>query len=172
MAGIQCRVSIDGGVPQPITAAPTVIIQGVNSAAKPVRIRRIQLQSNNSRLTSQSLLISYGFYTNGATTGGSTPVGVPVEAGLVGIYTPATAFKAITTQMGVAPFFPRYSWQWNTGDPFDPTFTPGAAVGRAAGKAAGLDEGTRVSTVWAFILPQGPATGFSLTGTLEFDEEC
>jgi hypothetical protein len=166
---ITCAVSIDGGTPQAITAAPTVILQGVNSASKPVRIRRIQLQSNNFASSSQSVVVSYGFYANGATTGGSTPVAIPVEAGLVGIYTPATAFKAITTQMGVAPFVPRYSWQWNTGDPFDPTFTPGAT--KASGKPTGFDDGTRASVVWAFILPQA-ATPFSLTGSLEFDEEC
>jgi hypothetical protein len=169
MAGIQCRVSIDGGVPQSVTAAPTVIIQGTNSASKPARIRRIQLQSSDFRLGSQSVLVSYGFYTNGPTVGGSTPVAYPVDAGLFGIYTPATLFKAVTTQMGVAPFFPRYSWTWNTGDPFDPSFR-GATT--AAGKPAGFDEGTRVAAVWAFILPAGPTRAFSLTGTLDFDDEC
>lgn len=153
---VACKVSIDGGALQSITAAPTVILQGTNSASKPVRMKRIQLQSNNTGSTQQVILLSLGYYATG-TAGGATPVAVPVDEGLTGVYTPSTAFKAITTTMGTT-FTNKITWQWNTANPFD--LVDGLSE---------LQDEFPVSKVWALILPAAP-TAFSLTGTVNFEE--
>jgi len=153
---IQCKVSIDGGTPQSITAAPTVIIQGTNSASKPVRGKRIELQSSNTGSNQQVITVSYGLYATG-TAAGSSPSAVPVDEGLTGVYTPTTTFKAITTTMGTT-FTNKQTWQWNTANPFD------EMLGNLE-----LQTEESVSKVWAIILPTAP-TAFNLTGTLFFEE--
>lgn len=151
-----CKVSIDGGALQSITAAPTVIIQGTNSSSKPVRLKRLQLQSNNTGSTQQVILVSLGYYATG-TAAGSSPVAVPVNEGLTGVYTPSTTFKAITTTMGTT-FTNKMTWQWNTANPFD--IVDGLSE---------LQDEFPSSKVWAVILPSAP-TAFSLTGTINFEE--
>ena len=153
---IPCKISIDGGTPQSITAAPTVILQGTNSASKPTRLKRIELQSNNTGSTQQVVTVSLGYYAT-ATAGGSTPVAVPVDEGLTGTYSPSTVFKAITTTMGTT-FTNKQSWQWNTANPFD------EVLGLLE-----LQHEYPVSKVWAIILPTAP-TAFNLTGTAFFEE--
>lgn len=153
---IPCKVSIDGGTPQSITAAPTVIIQGTNSASKPVRAKRIEMQSSNTGSAQQVVTVSLGFYATG-TAGGSSPSAVPVDEGLTGVYTPATTFKSITTTMGTT-FTNKQSWQWNTANPFD------EMLGLLE-----LQHEWPVSKVWAIILPTAP-TAFNLTGTVFFEE--
>lgn len=153
---IPCKLSIDGGTPQSITAAPTVVIQGTNSASKPVRVKRFELQSNNTGSAQQVITVSFGFYATG-TAGGASPAAVPVDEGLTGVYTPTTAFKAVTTTMGTT-FTNKQSWQWNTANPFD------ELLGLVE-----LQHEIPVSKVWAIILPTAP-TAFNLTGTLFFEE--
>lgn len=153
---IGCKISIDGGTPQSITAAPTVILQGTNSAAKPVQIMRIEMQSNNTGSSQQVVTVSLGYYATG-TAGGATPVAVPIDEGLTGVYTPATVFKAITTTMGTT-FTNKMTWQWNTANPFDET-----------DGLIDLQNEFPSAKVWAIILPTAP-TAFNLTGTVRFKE--
>lgn len=153
---VNCKVSIDGGTPQSITAAPTVILQGTNSSSKPTQIQRIELQSNNTGSNQQVITLSLGYYATG-TAGGSTPVAVPVDEGLTGVYTPATVFKAITTTMGTT-FTNKMSWQWNTANPFD--LVDGLAE---------IQNEFPSAKVWALILPTAPVA-FNLTGTVRFKE--
>jgi hypothetical protein len=153
---IPLKVSIDGGTLQSITGAPTVILQGTNSASKPVRLKRIQLQSNNTGASQQVIPVSLGYYATG-TAGGSTPVAVPVDEGLTGVYTAATIFKAITATMGTT-FTNKMTWQWNTANYFD--IVDGLLE---------LQDEFPVSKVWAIILPVAPVA-FSLTGTVNYEE--
>lgn len=153
---VPCKVSIDGGALQSVTAAPTVIIQGTNSSAKPIRLKRLELQANNTGSTQQVILVSLGYYATG-TAGGATPVAVPVDEGLTGVYTPSTAFKAITTTMGTT-FTNKQTWQWNTANPFD------EVLGLVE-----LQHEFPAAKVWAIILPAAP-TAFSLTGSVFFEE--
>jgi hypothetical protein len=153
---VPCKVSIDGGTPQSITAAPTVILQGTNSASKPTRMKRIELQSSNTGSTQQIVTVSLGYYATG-TAGGTTVAAVPVDEGLTGVYTPSTLFKAITTTMGTT-FTNKKTWQWNTANPFD--IVDGLLE---------LQDEWPVSKVWALILPTAPVA-FSLTGTVHFEE--
>jgi hypothetical protein len=153
---VAMKVSIDGGTKQSITAAPTVLLQGTNSASKPIRLKRIQLQSDNTGVTQQVITVSLGYYS-AATAGGATVVAVPVDEGLTGVYTGATVFKAITTTMGTS-FTPKMSWLWNTANYFD--IVDGLQE---------LQDEFPVSKVWAIILPVAP-TAFGLMGTVNYEE--
>lgn len=153
---IPCKLSIDAGTPLSITAAATVIVQGTNSASKPTRLKRIELQSSNTGSTQQIVTISLGYYATG-TAGGSSPVAVPVDEGLTGTYTPSTTFKANTTTMGTT-FTNKQTWQWNTANPFD------EVLGLLE-----LQHEFPVSKVWAIILPTAP-TAFNLTGSVFYEE--
>lgn len=153
---VPCKVSIDAGSLQSITAAATVILQGTNSASKPIRLKRIQLQSSNNGSNQQVILLSLGYYAT-ATSAGTTVTAVPVDEGLTGVYTPATTFKAITTTLGTT-FTNKMSWQWNTANPFD--IVDGLLE---------LQDEFPVSKVWALILPTAPVA-FLLTGTVNYEE--
>jgi hypothetical protein len=153
---IALKLSIDGGTPASVTAAPTVVLQGTNSAAKSIRFKRFEIQSSNTGSNQQIITVSFGYYATG-TAGGSTPVAVPVNEGLTGVYTGTTVFKAITTTMGTT-FTNKYTYQWNSANPLD------VLLGLPE-----LQDEIPVSKVWALIIPTAP-TAFSLTGTVHYEE--
>lgn len=155
---VPCRISIDAGTPVSITSAPTVIIQGTNSASKPVRLKRIQLQSNQTGATQQTVNVQLITYATATSTGGTTPTAAPVDDALVGVYTPATGFRAGTTTLGTTPTN-KGMWYWNTANPFD--ITEGMVE---------IQDEFAVSKVWALIIPTAPASPFSLTGLINFEE--
>lgn len=155
---VPCRISIDAGTPVSITAAPTVVLQGTNSASKPIRLKRIQIQSNQTGATQQTVLLQLITYATGTSTGGTTPTAAAVDDALVGVYSPATAFRAGTTTMGTTPTN-KAQWYWNTANPFD--ITEGMVE---------LQDEFAVSKVWAIIIPTAPSSPFNLTGTVNFEE--
>ena len=152
-----CRISIDAGTPQAITAAPTVVLQGTNSASKPTRLKRIQLQSNQTGANQQIVQVELVTYATG-TAAGTTVTAATVNDAISAVYTPATTFKAITTTMGTTPTN-KIMWQWNTANPFD--IVDGLLE---------LQDEFAVSKVWAIIIPVAPSVGFNLTGTVNFEE--
>jgi hypothetical protein len=154
---IPMKVSIDGGTPINITAAATLVLQGTNSAGKPVRLKRIELQSSNTGASQQVVTISFGFYATGSGAGGSVPVGVPVDEGLTGVYTGSTVFRAGTTTLGTT-FTNKKTWQWLTPNPFD--IVDGLLE---------LQDEIPVSKVWALLIPTAP-TAFLLSGTVHYEE--
>lgn len=154
---VNMKVSIDGGTPVGVTAAATVILQGTNSASKPIRIQRVELQSNNTGASQQVITVSYGFYATGSGAGGSTPTGTPVDEGLTGVYTGSTLFRAVTTTLGTT-FTNKKTWQWLSANPFDIVL----------GMESLMDE-IPVSKVWAFIIPTAPVA-FNITGTVYYQE--
>src|SRR5271165_4040820 len=153
---IPCKISIDGGTPVVIATGSSVVLQGTNSSSKPTRLKRIQLQSNNTGTTQQIVTIQYLFYATG-TAAGTTVTAVPVDEGLTGIYTPSTLFKANTATLGTTPTV-KYAWQWNTANPFD--IVEGLLE---------LQEEIPVSKPWA-LLAVSVGTSFNLTGTVNFEE--
>jgi hypothetical protein len=155
---VPCRISIDAGTAVSITAAPTIIVQGTNSASKPVRLKRIQLQSNQTGATQQTVLVQLVTYATASGAGGTTPTAAPVDDALVGVYSPATAFRAGTTTLGTTPTN-KAQWYWNTANPFD--ITEGMVE---------IQDEFAVSKVWAFIIPTAPGSPFNLTGTINFEE--
>lgn len=154
---VAMRVSIDGGTPVSVTAAPTVVLQGTNSASKPTRLKRIQLQSSNTGASQQVITVSFGFYATGSGAGGSTPTGVPEDEGLTGVYTGSTLFRAVTTTMGTT-FTNKITWQWLSANPFD----------IVDGMPELMTE-IPVSKVWAIIIPTAPVA-FSITGVVNYEE--
>ena len=153
-----CRISIDAGSALSITTAPTVILQGTNSSSKPIRLKRIQLMSNQLGANQQSVLIQLVTYATATSTGGTTPTAQPEDDALVGVYTAATTFRAGTTTMGTTPTN-KEMWSWNTVNPFD------LVLGLPE-----LQTEFAVSKVWALIIPSAPSAAFSLTGIVNFEE--
>ena len=155
---VPCRLSIDNGTPVSITAAPTVVVQATNSASKPVRIKRIQIQSNQTGATQQTVLLQLITYATATSTGGTTPTANAVDDALVGVYSPATAFRVGTTTLGTTPTN-KAQWYWNTANPFD--ITEGMSE---------IQDEFPVSKIWAILIPVAPSAPFNLTGTLNFEE--
>lgn len=155
---VPCRISIDAGTLVSITTAPTVVLQGTNTASKPVRLKRIQLQSNQTGSTQQVVQLELITYATGTGVGGTTPAAQPEDDALVGVYTPATTFRAGTTTMGTTPTV-KAQWQWNTANPFD------LVLGLSE-----LQTEFAVSKVWALIIPVAPGATFNLSGTVNFEE--
>lgn len=151
-----CRISIDAGTPISVPTSAFLILQGTNSSAKPIRLKRIQLQSNQTGATQQVITVQLGTYTTGSSTGGTTPTATPVDLG--SNYTPATSFRAGTSTLGTT-LANISQWQWNTANPFD------IVEGLEA-----LQDEFQVSKVWALVIPTAPGTGFNLTGTVNFEE--
>lgn len=154
---VPCRISIDAGTPGVITTAPTVVIQGTNSATKPTRLKRLQMQSNQTGSNQQIVQLQLVTYAT-ATAGGTTQVAVPEDDALVGVYTAATVFKFNTTTMGTTPTN-KMLWQWNTANPFD--IVDGLQE---------LQTEFASAKVWAIIIPVAPGVTFNVSGTLNFEE--
>jgi hypothetical protein len=155
---VPCRISIDAGTSLTIATSATLLVQGTNSASKPIRLKRIQLQSNQTGSTQQTVNIQLVTYATASSTGGTTPTAAPVDDALVGVYTPATAFRVNTTTLGTTPTS-KAMWYWNTANPFD--IVEGMVE---------LQDEFAVSKVWALVIPTAPATSFSCTGTINFEE--
>lgn len=155
---VPCKVSIDAGSALTVPASAYVVIQGTNSSAKPVRLKRIEIQSNQTGSNQQTVQLELITYATGTSSGGASRTATPVDDALVGTYSPATSFYAGTATMGTTPTV-KYSWYWNTANPWD----------EVKGLLELQDE-FAVSKVWAIIMPSGPGTTFNLTGTVYFEE--
>src|SRR5580692_5582309 len=115
---VPCRISIDGGTAITVPTNAFVVLQGTNSSSKPTRLKRIQMQSNQTGSTQQTVLVQLITYATATSTGGTTPSAAPVDDPLVGVYTPATSFRAGTSTMGTTATN-KSQWYWNTANPFD-----------------------------------------------------
>jgi len=155
---VPCRISIDAGTAITVPTSAFVVVQGTNSASKPIRLKRVQFQSNQTGSTQQTIQVQLITYATGTSTGGTTPTAAPVDDALVGVYSPATAFRAGTATLGTTPTN-KGMWYWNTANPFD----------LVEGLLEIQDE-FAVSKVWAFIIPSAPGVSFSMTGLINFEE--
>jgi hypothetical protein len=155
---VPCVISVDGGTAITVPTSPSIIIQGSNSSSKPVRLKRIQFQSNQTGSTQQTVQVQLVTYATASGSGGTTPTAAAVDDALVGVYSPSTSFRAGTATMGTTPTNKKM-WFWNTANPFD--ITDGLLE---------LQEEFAVSKVWAFIIPVTPAASFSLAGSVNFEE--
>ena len=138
-----------------ITNAATVVAQLTVSAGKPIRLKRIELQSNQTGSTQTVIPLQLGTYATGTSTAGVTPT---PRATNRGISTAAsTAARCLTATLGTT-FTINNDWQWNGATPFDMVF--------------GLLETQpeyAASTVVAVIIPAASGTP-SLTCKLTFEE--
>ena len=157
---VPCKVAIDAGSTG-LVSVPTsafLIIQGTNGASKPVRLKRIQLESNQTGSNQQTIAVALVTYATGTSTGGAARTAIPIDDALVGVYSPATAFYAATATLGTTPTY-KSQWVWNTANPFD--LTQGMIE---------IQDEFASGKVWALIIPTGPGTGFSIAGTINFEE--
>lgn len=156
---VPCRISIDAGTPLTISAsAASVVAQGVNSSAKPIKILRWEIQSNQNGSNQQLVQLQLVTYATATSTGGSQPTAQPEDDALVGVYTPATLFRVNTTTLGTTPTN-KWSYTWNTANPVD-----------LVNGLPQLQTEFAVSKVWALIIPSAPTNSFALTGTIHFEE--
>src|SRR5580692_4157318 len=137
---VPCRISIDAGTAITVPTSAFVVLQGTNSSSKPIRLKRIQLQSNQTGSTQQTVQVQLITYATATSTGGTTPTAAPVDDGLVGVYTPSTGFRAGTATLGTTPAN-KSMWYWNTANPFD--IVEGLLE---------LQDEFSVSKVWALII--------------------
>lgn len=145
----------NGSGPTAITNAATVLAQLTCSAGKPVRLKRIELQSNQTGSTQAIIPVSLGTYTTATSTGGVTPTPKAVDRG--NTVAAATAARCLTATLGTT-FAQLDEWQWNGANPFDMVF--------------GLSETQyefAVSSIIALIVPSASGTP-SLTGKITFEE--
>lgn len=149
-------VDITNGVgPTAITNAATVLAQGTLSASKPMRLKRIELQSNQTGSTQSVITVSLGKYATATSTGGVTPTAKPVDTG--NTVSGSTTWRCLTATLGTT-FTQWDEWQWNGANPFDMVF--------------GLLETQyeiSVSTVLALIVPTASGTP-SITGKITYEE--
>lgn len=154
---IAYTVDITNGVgPTAITNAPTVVVQGVNAAGKPTRIKRIELQSNQTGSTQSVLSLQLVTYATLTSTGGVTPTPKAVDRGIT--TAAVTAFRALTATMGTTPTV-FDGWQWNGANPFDMLF--------------GLPETQyefAAAAVWALIISVAPGSTPALSGKVTYEE--
>jgi hypothetical protein len=138
-----------------ITNAATVVAQGTPSAAVPIRIHRIELQTNQTGSTQSIIPLQMGTYTTGTSTGGATPTPSPtLRRNTVAA---ASAWRVLTATMGTT-FALLQEWQWNGATPFDMVF----------GKDATVPE-IEVSKPWALIIPSASGTP-TVSGSITFEE--
>lgn len=153
---ISYSVDITNGVgPTAITNAATVVWQATLSAAKPIRLKRVELQSSQTGSTQAVISLQLGTYATGTSTAGVTPTPKAVDRGIS--TAASTAFRCLTATLGTTFTF-LDGWQWNGANPFDMVY--------------GLTEiqtEFAVSTVVAMIIQTAAGTP-SLTGKVTFEE--
>lgn len=153
---IAYTIDITNGVgPTAITNAATVVAQLTVAAGKPIRLKRIELQSNQTGSTQTVIPLQLGTYATGTSTAGVTPTPKAVDRGVT--TAASTAARCITATLGTTFTF-LDSYQWNGANPFDMVY--------------GLSEiqyEFAVSTVLALIIPSASGTP-SITGKLTFEE--
>lgn len=154
---ISYSVDITNGVgPTAITNAPTVLAQGTLAATKPVRLKRIELQSNQTGSTQSVIQLQLGTYTTGTSTAGVQPVAKAVDRGVT--TAALTLWRCLTATMGTT-FAVLDGWQWNGANPFDMVF--------------GLTEiqyEFAISAIIALIIPTAPGSTPSISGKITFEE--
>lgn len=141
--------------PTAITNAATVLAQLTASAGKPIRLKRIELQSNQTGSTQTIIPVALGTYAAGTSTAGVTPTPKAVDRGVT--TAAATAARCLTATLGTT-FTQLDEWQWNGANPFDMVF--------------GLSETQyefAVAAIVALVIPSASGTP-SITGKITFEE--
>lgn len=154
--GLCYRVDITGtsGVTS-ITNAATVVWQGTTGSANPIRIYRIELQSNQTGATQTVIPLQFGTYATGTSTGGTTPTPSPVIRR--NSVSAVTAWRCLTATLGTT-FTILQDWQWNGATPFD--YVMGLTP---------IQFEIQSSVVCALIIPTASGTP-GLTGAVYFEE--
>lgn len=153
---ISYTVDITNGVgPTAITNAATVVAQLVVAAGKPVRLKRIELQSNQTGSTQTVIPLQLGTYATLTSTAGVTPTPKAVDRGVT--TAASSAMRCLTATLGTT-LTVLDSYQWNGANPFDMVY--------------GLTEiqyEFSAAAVVALVIPSASGTP-SLTGKITFEE--
>jgi hypothetical protein len=142
--------------PTAITNAATIVWQATLTASKPIRLKRIELQSNQTGSTQTIIPLQLATWTTASGAGGVTPTPRAVDRGVT--TAAVTAFRCLTATMPTTLLIVDDEWQWNGANPFDVVF--------------GLTEMQHeyaVSSIVALTIPTASGTP-SLTGALYYEE--
>ena len=135
--------------------AVSVIFQGVTSAACPITINRIELQSAVTTSSQAVVVIQWGIYTGAAHAAG-TPV-TPKALAPKNTLSSATAWRIASATLGTT-FAVYKEWQWNIALPFD------HVLGMPSLKIE-----VPAATVWALVLPAAAGTP-TFSGSVDYTE--
>ena len=159
MSGLNYIVPITGTSGPGVVAFPAsaaVIMQLTTSAACPITINRIELQSGFTTSAQAVVSLQWGYYSTATSTNGfaATPTCLTKKAAAI---SSATAAYGNTATMG-GTFAHRETWQWNLALPFDMVF--------------GMDSlkiEVPAANVWALIFPSSPGS-VNISGTIYYTE--
>lgn len=136
------------------TNAASVIYQLTTSAACPITINRIELQSGVTTSSQAVVTLQWGYYTAGHAAGTSV---TPVPLQKKNTVSSATGVRIASATMGTT-FAPYKEFQWNIALPFD--------------HVLGMDSlkiEVPAGTVWALILPGASGTP-TISGAIDWTE--
>ena len=136
------------------TNAASVIFQLTTSAACPITINRIELQSGVTTSSQAVVVLQWGWYA-AAHAAGTAVTPAPLQK--KNTVSAATACRIASATMGTS-FTAVREWQWNIALPFD--------------HVLGMDSlkiEVPAATTWALILPAASGTP-TLSGAIDFTE--
>lgn len=136
------------------TNAASVIYQLVTSAACPITLNRIQLQSSVTTSSQAVVTLQAGWYATAHAAGTSV---TPAALQKKNTVSSATACRIASATMGTT-FTPLYEWQWNIALPFD------LVLGMDSLKIE-----VPAATTFALILPNASGTP-TLSGAIDYTE--
>ena len=132
----------------------SVIFQAKTSAACPITINRIELQSGVTTSSQAIVIIQSGTYTTEHSAGASV---IPKALAIKNTASSATAWRIASATLGTT-FAVTREWQWNIALPFD------HVLGMESLKIE-----IPAATVWAIILPNASGTP-TISGAIDYTE--
>jgi hypothetical protein len=136
------------------TNAASVVFQLTTSAACPITINRVELQSSVTTSSQAVVVLQWGYYATPHAAGTSV---TPLTLTKKNTVSSATACRIASATMGTT-FTPYREWQWNIALPFD------HVLGMDALKIE-----VPAATTWALILPSASGTP-TLSGAIDYSE--
>ena len=137
------------------TNAASVLFQLTTSAACPITLNRIQLQSSVTTSSQAVVTLQAGYYATGHAAGTSV---TPVALNKKNTVSAATACRIASATLGTSFTPVLYEWQWNIALPFD------LVLGMDSLKIE-----VPAASVFALILPNASGTP-TLSGAIDFTE--
>jgi len=130
--------------------------QATVSGSKPIRLKRLELQSNQTGATQTVIPLQLATWTTASGSGGVSPTPRAVDRGVS--TAASTAFRCLTATMPTTILITDEYWQWNGANPFD------VVLGLTE-----MQHEYAVSSIVALTIPSASGTP-SLTGALYYEE--
>jgi hypothetical protein len=182
---VACKVQLDGGSAQLVSPVATLIAQITPAANAAVRMTSVVLQTNQCNppanlpvlpggpTVAQSIALQWGiFAASPSSSGGLTPLALPIDDQYLGIYTPSTTFRTFSPNLGTG-FAATRAFLWDTTNDFvwnTPNYSEDPSRRREY-----LGEGLKAPAVYALVMAaqyiQPLQQPFSVVGHVAFIED-